>query len=357
MRAELDLLPQNAGKALILMSRLEFSRFNAQFTAASSPARLGAPMSTQPGLSAAAAEMIFARGTAVSPVARPARSLWGRTTSSPFPVSIVVREGELGGKTSVGASGGVAREFVAKLAEQSLQHRAVNHPYLEALGSGNLPDMHWALADFGRHYHGYSKEFPRYLTAVISRLEDPSHRAGLMENLTEESGVYEAEELAKLDEIGIESDWIVDKPHPVLFTRFCKAMGVDDEDLLDVSDQVVCWREMFLSLLTAGTPAEAVGALGLGTENIVSTIYQPFCSAVDGLSELSPRDTVFFPLHTAVDDHHQETLQGIAADLAVDEDSRSKLRLGMLKALSLRSSFWDWMYSRALSPQTADQIL
>ena len=335
------------------MSPLEFSRYNAQLSAASSPAQMG----SQAGLSPAAADLIFARGTAVSSFARPETNFWERPISSPTPLSIVTREGELGEENSVGGSRRTSREFVAKLAEQSLQHRAVNHPYLEALGSGDLPDMHWALADFARHYHGYSKEFPRYLTAVISRLEDPSHRAGLMENLTEESGVYEAEELAELDEIGIQSDWIVGKPHPVLFTRFCKAMGVDEEDLLDVSDQIVCWREMFLSLLTSGTPAEAVGALGLGTENIVSTIYQPFCSAIDGLSDLRPRDTVFFPLHTAVDDHHQKTLQGIAADLAVDEDSRSELRRGMLKALSLRSSFWDWMYSRALSPQTADQIL
>jgi len=99
--------------------------------------------------------------------------------------------------------------------------------------------------------------------------------------------------------------------------------------------------------LTQGTPAEAVGALGLGTENIISTIYQPFSKALQRLPDLNPRDTVFFALHTAVDDGHQETLQRIAAELAVDPASRSGLRRGMLKALGLRSSFWDWMYRRA----------
>ena len=29
----------------------------------------------------------------------------------------------------------------------------------------------------------------------------------------------------------------------------------------------------------------------------------------------------------------------------------------MLKALNLRSSFWDWMLQRALDPQNADQVL
>jgi pyrroloquinoline quinone (PQQ) biosynthesis protein C len=247
--------------------------------------------------------------------------------------------------------------FVAELAEQSLLHRAVNHPYLEAMGSGALPDTRWALADFGQQYQCYSKDFPRYLTAVISRLADPGHRAGLMENLSEESGIYEAEELAELSEIGIKSEWIVGKPHPQLFNRFCKAMGLEDQDLSSEPDQIICWREMLISLLSSGTPAEAVGALGLGTENIVSTIYKPFSRAVAMLPELAAKDTVFFPLHTAVDDHHQETLQGIAADLAVNDATRSELRRGMLKALSLRSVFWDWMYRRALDPQNADKAL
>ena len=67
------------------------------------------------------------------------------------------------------------RAFVAELAAQSLQHRAVVHPYLNAVGLGELPDIRWALADFGQQYHGYSKDFPCYLTAVISRLSDPRH--------------------------------------------------------------------------------------------------------------------------------------------------------------------------------------
>lgn len=249
-----------------------------------------------------------------------------------------------------------AADFVADLAAESLQHRAVRHPYLRALAENQLPDLHWALADFARQYASYSAHFPRYLTTVISRLEDPTHRSALMENLTEESGVYDDAELQELEAIGIQKEWIVGIPHPILFRRFAKALGVE-ANAKPETDQVACWREMFLTVLSNGNAAEGLGALGLGTENIVRTLYGPFVKAIEQLGTLAPEDTVFFPLHTAVDDHHQATLQEISAAYAATEEGRVGLRRGMLKALQLRSAFWDWLYARALNPQDAERVL
>lgn len=246
--------------------------------------------------------------------------------------------------------------FVERLAAESLAHRAVRHPYLEALAEGQVPDLGWALADFARQYASYSAHFPRYLTTVISRLEQPAHRSALMENLTEESGVYEEDELKELEALGIDREWIIGIPHPILFRRFAAALGVEPGDQPE-SDQVACWREMFLAVLAGGSPAEGLGALGLGTENIVQTLYGPFVKAIAKLGTISARDSVFFPLHTAVDDHHQATLQEISADYAKTEEGRLGLRRGMLKALQLRCAFWDWMYARALDPERAAQIL
>lgn len=249
-----------------------------------------------------------------------------------------------------------AADYVARLAEESLRHRAVRHPYLIALGEGSLPDTRFALHDFAKQYYGYSAHFPRYLTTVISRLVELAHRKALLANLTEESGVYGDDELAELAAWGVEREWIEGIPHPVLFRRFADAIGVVRDDAPE-SDQLVCWREQFLQVLAGGSAAEAVGALGLGTENIVSTMYGAFTRALARVPELHPRDTVFFPLHTAVDDHHQATLQAIAADFAETAEGRAELRRGMLKALQLRCAFWDWLYTRALNPANADQAL
>jgi pyrroloquinoline quinone (PQQ) biosynthesis protein C len=174
-------------------------------------------------------------------------------------------------------------------------------------------------------------------------------------NLTEESGVYDDDELAALAAIGIEREWIVGVPHPVLFHRFAEAVGVRvGEDA--ASDQTVAWCELFLQVL-GNSAAEGLGALGLGTEHIVRTIYGPFVAAVARLGDLSPRDTVFFALHTAVDDHHQATIQALSVDHAATPEGRVALRRGMLKALQLRSGFWDWMLARALDPAHVDAVV
>lgn len=252
--------------------------------------------------------------------------------------------------------GAQAPGAIGDLAQRALQHRAVHHPYLQALASGDVPDLRWALADFARNYFFYSLHFPQYLTAVISRLDDPAHRRLLLDNLAEESGSYGEDELGALAGIGIEADWIVGVAHPLLFQRFARALGV--EPGLDAEpDAIRCWREMFMGTLLSGSPAQAVGALGLGTEQIVRTMYGYFVSAIERLPGLAPRDTVFFPLHTAVDDHHQASLQRIAMDLADQPGGLDELRRGMMKSLSLRTAIWDWLHARANDPSHAEHVL
>jgi len=228
--------------------------------------------------------------------------------------------------------------FVAGLVQRALEHRAANHPFAEDLGAERL-------AVFARHYHGYSSYFPRYLTATISRLDEPTHRAALIANLTEESGSYEEEELEALAIAGVKPDWIVGVPHPKLFERFCSTVGVTPPVADAVAPEVQAWRDMFYRVILDGSPAEAVGAIGIGTEAIVSHVYRPFVTAVER-ADLDPAGTVFFPLHAEVDDNHQATLAAIAVDLASDAEGRRGLELGMTKALMLRDAFFSWLVTQ-----------
>ena len=262
-------------------------------------------------------------------------------------IAALVRLQEESIKDEVAKDGCNSADYVDYLAVLALQHRAVCHPYLKAIAAGTLPSIYAALQDFALQYYGYSAHFPRYLTALISKLENPVHRAALLENLTEESGQYEEEELMQLKEYGVQPEWIVGIPHPLLFKRFRNSIGVDNIATEDDHIEVVCWREQFLAIINTGSAAEALGALGLGTETIVQTIYQPFVEAIQKVGTIKPEDAVFFPLHTAVDDHHQATLKAIATDFAATPAGRADLAKGMIKALALRDSFWSWLYARA----------
>ena len=233
------------------------------------------------------------------------------------------------------------------LETEALSHRAVQHPYLKALAHGDFPDMHAVLKDFATQYGFYSAWFPRYLTAVISRLERPDFRRHLLDNLAEESGQLHEEDFEKLKPLGIERSWVDGIPHPLLFKQFQHAMGVNADVQPDIVVEV--WRESFLQLVQYGSPAEAVGAIGLGTESIVKTMCRTIIEAIRNHTDLSLQEYVFFPLHTEVDDAHGLILLDIAKQMAEESPQQAiELRKGMHKALNFRSAFWDGMHERAL---------
>lgn len=237
--------------------------------------------------------------------------------------------------------------FVHDLEEEAISHRAVNHPYLQALIHDGFSNPHLAIQDFAAQYGAYSAWFPRYLTGVISRLENPEFRNHLLDNLAEESGRLHDDDLEKINALGIKTEWVQGVPHPELFKRFQKAIGIKPNVLPGVEVQI--WREMFLNVIQNGSPEEAVGAIGLGTESVVKYIYRHLIEAIERHTSLSLEEYVFFPLHTEVDDEHGKILLGIAEEMGNKSGAaREKLRKGMLKALNLRSAYWDDMMERAL---------
>ena len=239
---------------------------------------------------------------------------------------------------------------IHRLVDEALAHRALRHPYLMKLESGDFPDIVGALKDFAHQYSAYSVDFRTYLEITISKLTHPEHRDWLRENLREENGHLELQELAVLEQMGIRKEWVQDIAHPLLFARFQHALGITEEWRANnpFCKEAVGWRESLMSLLAAADSAQAVGALGLGTENVVKYIYKPIVAAIQNHLDLSLEESVFFPLHCQVDDEHGLILQKIAADLLAESDhSYHQLRSGMLMALDLRSTFWDTLLTRA----------
>ncbi len=242
-----------------------------------------------------------------------------------------------------------AEEYVMGLCQRAENHRAIKHPYLQRLADGDAADIVAAIKDFSFQYHAYSNDFLRYLTATIAQMESGEHRKALLINLTEETGQVSEDDAQELSKVGIELEWIDGIAHPTLFHRFLAAIGIDDAYRAshEVAEETLIWRDMFLDLCLRGHAAQSLGAIGLGTENVVKFIYKPILVAIKTHLDIEPRDRVFFDLHATLDDEHGKVLTNIAVDYAqVSEENRRELKNGMLKALTIRNAFFDAMAAR-----------
>jgi pyrroloquinoline quinone (PQQ) biosynthesis protein C len=243
---------------------------------------------------------------------------------------------------------------LASLVQEALAHPAVRHPFLTRFAAGAFRDQSQALRRYAVEYSGYASWFPHYLRAVISRLPRADQREMLMHNLEEEQGQLGADDCQALLGVGINPATVLGIPHPVLFRRFCQSIGIQDEELAQPTMIAARWRTRFLHFLKNATAAQAVGALGLGTERIVRPVYEKLLGGIIGLGTLRRDEFVFFELHCLVDDQHQQDLLAIARDLAEVPGGIAQLRSGMMTALDLRCEFWDHLYRSILDADLAN---
>lgn len=234
-------------------------------------------------------------------------------------------------------SAGEPDAFVSALEREALRHPAVHHPFLRRLADGDVPDVVSSLRDYAFQYSCYSREFPTYLLSVIENLESPEHRERLLANLDEERGDPTSDRLDRM-------------PHTELFARFQRAIGIDDRyrSAHRTMTTVKIWRDLALQKSRSDQVGVALGAIGIGTEFVVPTIYGYLLDAIRKHTDLASDDYYFFTLHASCDEQHAADLRSITIDLAQGVDEREAVRFGVFSALNLRKAFFDVMLSRAL---------
>ena len=245
----------------------------------------------------------------------------------------------------------IDNSYIKSLCDSAENHKVINHPYLTRLANGFFPDIQGAIKDLVFQYYAYSENFIRYLTATISLLDNNNHRKALLDNLFEEAGHISEDDTRQLLEHNINPEWVDGIAHPVLFRRFLDRVGINEEfrNTHEYSEEAIIWRDMFLNLCSRYGAAQALGAMGLGTESIVKHIYKPILVAIDRfMPEVSPKDRVFFDLHALLDDEHGDILVDITNEyICSDKANRIRVKEGMLMALDLRHAFFDAMLERA----------
>ena len=247
--------------------------------------------------------------------------------------------------------------FIKGISAEALDSAAVNHPYLRAMSKGDFPNIDMAFKDFAFQYNLYSARFTRYVSAVIENLSNAEHKQILMTNLAEEKGVVNDVELPP-DVLAS----VTGQPHSSLFRRFQESLGVD-ADYRETTARCqtgLLWSRQFLQLCEMNE-CVGVGAIGIGTELIVSSIYNQILEGLEAHSDLTMTQHVFFNLHSQCDEQHALQIALIAEDLARSSTACEQIEYGVRMAISMRVIFWDKMHQRAQdfpasAPRAIDEV-
>jgi pyrroloquinoline quinone (PQQ) biosynthesis protein C len=200
--------------------------------------------------------------------------------------------------------------FIDRIRAEASASTAVNHPYLQAIREGDLPNMDLAIKGFAFQYGLYSSKFIRYLSAVIKNLNETKHKRILLGNLTEEQG--------DAHDIELPADVLASVagvPHTQLYQRFQEALGVDSayREITPQSQTAILWSDQFQQLCEMDE-CVGIGAIGIGTEFIVSGIYHQILEGLKAHSDLTMTERVFFDLHSQCDEEHAAQMISIRDD-------------------------------------------
>lgn len=217
--------------------------------------------------------------------------------------------------------------------EESLDAlRAVEqrHPFwtsslLQASGAGALTREDFRFV-FSQYYF-YSKNFTRYLAALMANCDNDLYRSRLTQNLWEEAGGDRAE-----------------KRHAELFRDFLKeGLGIEPE-AIQYEDYTVHFVQSFLDLCFRSPPIVSAAALSLGTEGLVPRLYAIFLEALRNAG-VREEHLEFFRIHIGCDDGHAATLESLLLSYAGEHAWFETARQGMGNALSLRRCFFENLFS------------
>ncbi|MCI4328708.1 MAG: CADD family putative folate metabolism protein [Thermoplasmata archaeon] len=160
----------------------------------------------------------------------------------------------------------------------------LKHPLYRAWSNGEV-EM-GTLRTYAGQYFQFEQNFPRFVAAAYSRVEDVVGRRALLDNLVDEEGR--------------------DPTHPELWLRFADALGVPRSDVIGAR-----WNPATRRLLSTyerhavrGTAGSALGAL-YAYESIFPAVA---AEKARGLAKFygveDPRGLEFFRVHESADVEH-----------------------------------------------------
>ncbi|EPQ78142.1 TenA family transcriptional regulator [Mycobacterium marinum] len=204
---------------------------------------------------------------------------------------------------------------VTKRAEQILDGIGIMaNPYLTTLTDGSMPLERFRAS---QEQFGFAVTyFARPMASLISRMDLPGQRLGILSNIVEEHGDF--------------------KPHffhHATFRQFLASIGSDAErlDALAPAPQVDAFNSVLTSVCTMEDMAVGISCLGI-IEHAFAGISATIGSAVVERGWVAQDDLVHYALHAEIDEQHAEDFFVLVEDTC--DDSRTScavdrgLRLG-----------------------------
>lgn len=219
----------------------------------------------------------------------------------------------------------VQQDKLKSLCELQNNHKIWKNPLLIDAGQGKLTFLEWQFL-FSQYYL-YSKNFTRYLAALMVNCENDFYRSKLAKNIWEEGGETEVEQRhAEIFRIFLTQHLKICQPENLIFESYTHKFS-----------------DGYLKMCLDATTLEAASVLSLGTEAIIPRLYTIFR---DGLKKMGlPEEAVyFFDLHIKCDDDHAETIQDIMLFYSNQEGWFEQCKNSMLKALDSRDLFFSQIY-------------
>lgn len=160
----------------------------------------------------------------------------------------------------------------------------LKHPFYRAWSTGNVEMA--TLRSYAGQYFQFEQNFPRFVAAAYSRVEDPAGRRTLLDNLVDEEGR--------------------DPTHPELWLRFAEGLGVPRAEVLGAKVGPATRRllETYERHAVRGTAGSALGAL-YSYESIFPAVAAEKARGLQAYYGVQdPRALEFFRVHQAADVEH-----------------------------------------------------
>jgi pyrroloquinoline-quinone synthase len=193
------------------------------------------------------------------------------------------------------AEGTLLDRIDALIAERHL----LTHPFYAKWREGTLSRE--ALQEYARQYYAFESTFPRLLSALHTRTEDPAVRQSILDNLWDE-------------EHG-------EANHAELWLRFAEGIGVDREDVRAASrnDGTKQLLSTYWSAVTDAPLAAGIAALYAYEGQVPEVATEKINGLRDRYGVDDARTLSFFAVHSTLDVEHSGAERDMIASLAASK--------------------------------------